>query len=195
MKKVYLISKTILASGILIMSLGSCKNETKQEDPKEVAEDQNEAKFDSIESKENDSDFLIDATEINLTEIEMGKLAEQKSTNVEIKKLGKMLVEEHMASNSEIKTMAASKNYSIPTSITKDGLEEFNQLKEKTGVDFDKKFVNEIIDHHQKAIDEYSKAAERAADPEVKAWASKNVSSLTAHIQHAKMLKQDLDKK
>ena len=52
MKKILLASKAILGAGLIIISLNSCKNETKQEDPKEVAEDANEAKFDSIDNKE-----------------------------------------------------------------------------------------------------------------------------------------------
>ena len=92
MKKILLISKLVLGTGIILLSLSlnSCKKEIKQEDPKEVAEDQNEAKFDDSNSKENDSEFLVDATEINLAEIEIGKLAQTKSTNPEVKKFGKM---------------------------------------------------------------------------------------------------------
>jgi putative membrane protein len=29
----------------------------------------------------------------------------------------------------------------------------------------------------------------------VRTWASNNIAGLTAHLEHAKMLKQDLDKK
>lgn len=61
MKKILLISKLVLGTGIILLSLNSCKKEIKQEDPKEVAEDQNEAKFDDSNSKENDSEFLVDA--------------------------------------------------------------------------------------------------------------------------------------
>ncbi|MNG10828.1 hypothetical protein D3C84_943210 [compost metagenome] len=52
-----------------------------------------------------------------------------------------------------------------------------------------------MIDGHEKAIDKFTKAAEKANDPEIKTWASNNVAALTAHLQHAKQLKQDLDKK
>ena len=195
MKKILLLSKVVLGTGILLLSLNSCKNENKPEDTKEVAEDQNEAKFDTIDSKEDDSEFLVDATEINLAEIEIGKLAQTKSTNAEVKKLGKMLVDEHTKLAAEVKTVADSKNFSLPTSITEDGKDVYDKLNEKTGLDFDKKFVDLTIDGHEKAIDKFNKAAENATDPEIKTWASKNVASLTAHLQHAKQLKQDLDKK
>ena len=195
MKRVFLLSKAVLAAGVVVMSLGSCKNEAKQEDPKEVAEDQNEIKFEDRETKEDDSEFLVDAAEIDLAEIELGKLAQQKSTNPGVKSLGKMLVDAHEKSAAELKTLADSKNFSLPTSVTEDGKEAYDKLNKETGTDFDKKFVDGAIDAHEKAIDKFKIAAENANDTEIKAWASKNVNSLREHLQHAKMLKEEMNKK
>ncbi|TDP03357.1 DUF4142 domain-containing protein [Flavobacterium sp. 245] len=195
MKKILLAGKVILGAGLIIIFLQSCKNETKQEDPKEVAEDANEAKFDSIDSKEDDSEFLVDQAEINLAEIEIGKLAQQKSTNPEVKKFGKMLVDEHTKSASEVSALAKAKNFTLPTSLTEEGRDEYNKLNEKTGLDFDKKFADMMIDGHEKAIKKLQKATEDATDNDVKLWASNNISGLTAHLEHAKLLKQNLDKK
>ncbi|MEP6806473.1 MAG: DUF4142 domain-containing protein [Flavobacterium sp.] len=195
MKKILLVGKTFLAAGLIMLSLNSCKNETKQEDPKEVAEDANEEKFDTINNKEDDSEFLVDQAEINLAEIEIGKLAQTKSTNPEVKKFGKMLVDEHTKSASEVSALAKAKNFTLPTSITEDGKEEYKKLNEKSGLDFDKKFADMMIDGHEKAIDKLKKASEKATDQDVKLWASNNIAGLTAHLEHAKMLKEELDKK
>ncbi|KAF2335249.1 DUF4142 domain-containing protein [Flavobacterium nitrogenifigens] len=195
MKKLLLAGKAILGAGLIIIFLQSCKNETKQEDPKEVAEDANEAKFDSIDSKEDDSEFLVDQAEINLAEIEIGKLAQTKSTNPEVKKFGKMLVDEHTKSASEVSALAKAKNFTLPTSLTEEGQEEYNKLNEKSGADFDKKFADMMIEGHEKAIKKLNKAAKDANDQEVRTWASTNIAGLTAHLEHAKLLKQNLDKK
>ena len=195
MKKLLLAGKVILGAGLIIIFLNSCKNETKQEDPKEVAEDANEAKFDSIDDKKDDSEFLVDQAEINLAEIEIGKLAQTKSTNPEVKKFGKMLVDEHTKSASEVSALAKAKNFSLPTSLTEDGQEEYNKLNEKSGLDFDKKFADLMIDGHEKAIDKLKKAAEDAKDEDVRLWASNNIAGLTVHLEHAKLLKHNLDKK
>jgi putative membrane protein len=195
MKKILLAGKAILGAGLIIISLNSCKNEPKQEDPKEVAEDANEAKFDTINSKEDDSEFLVDQAEINLAEIELGKLAQQKGTNPEVKKYGKMLVDEHTKAASEVSALAKAKNFTLPTSLTEEGQEEYKKLNEKTGLDFDKKFVDMMVDGHEKAIDKLQKASKDATDADVKLWASNNIAGLTAHLEHAKLLKQNLDKK
>ena len=195
MKKLLLAGKVILGAGLIIIFLNSCKNETKQEDPKEVAEDSNEAKFDSIENKKDDSEFLVDIAEVNLAEIEIGKLAQIKSTNPDVKNFGKMLVEEHTKSASEVSALAKAKNFTLPSSLTEDGQDEYTKLNEKSGVEFDKKFADMMIDGHEKAIDKLTKASEDAKDEDVKLWASNNIAGLTAHLQHAKMLKEKLNKK
>lgn len=195
MKKLLLASKAILGAGLIIIFLQSCKNETKQEDPKEVAEDANEAKFDSIDNKEDDSEFLVDQAEINLAEIEIGKLAQQKGTDPEVKKFGKMLVDEHTKSASQVSALAKSKNFTLPTSLTEEGQEEYKKLNEKSGLDFDKKFADMMIDGHQKAIDKLQKAAKDAQDEDIKLWATNSIAGLTSHLEHAKLLKQNLDKK
>ena len=195
MKKILLAGKAILGAGLLVIFLNSCKNETKQEDPKEVAEDTNEAKFDSIADKKDDSEYLVDIAEVNLAEIEIGKLAQQKSTNPEVKKFGKMLVDEHTKSAGEVSALAKSKNYTLPTSLTEDGQEEYKKLNEKSGLDFDKKFADMMIDGHEKAIEELQKATKDAKDQDIKLRASNNIAPLTAHLEHAKLLKQELDKK
>lgn len=195
MKKLAVVGKVIFGAGLILIFLNSCKNEPKQEDPKEVAEDSNEAKFDSIEDKQDDSEFLVDLTEVNLAEIEIGKLAQTKSTNTEVKKLGKMLVEQHTKSASEVSALAKAKNFTLPTTLTEDGQEEYNKLNEKSGIEFDKKFANMMIDGHEKAINELRKASENAKDQDIKLWASNSIAGLTVHLEHAKMLKQSLDKK
>lgn len=195
MKKLLLASKIILGAGLIIIFLQSCKNETKQEDTKEVAEDTNEAKFDSIADKKDDSEFLVDIAEVNLAEIEIGKLAQTKSTNPEVVKFGKMLVDDHTKSASEVSALATAKNFTLPTSITEDGKEEYSKLSEKSGTDFDKKFIDMMIDGHQKAIDTLREASEEAEDEDIKLWASKSIAGFTAHLEHAKRIKQDLDKK
>lgn len=195
MKKILLAGKAILGAGLLVIFLNSCKNETKQEDPKEVAEDTNEAKFDSIADKKDDSEYLVDIAEVNLAEIEIGKLAQQKSTNPEVKKFGKMLVDEHTKSAGEVSALAKSKNFTLPTSLTEEGQEEYKKLNEKSGLDFDKKFADMMIDGHEKAIEKLQKATKDAKDEDIKLWASNNIAPLTAHLEHAKLLKQDLDKK
>lgn len=195
MKSRFTLIKTVLVAGVILLSLNSCKKESKLEDPKEVAEDQNDMKFDELESKEDDSKFLVDIAEIDIAEIEIGKLAMQKSTNKEVKDFGKMLVDDHTKSATQLKTIADKDGISLPTSITDMGKEEYNKLNEKSGIDFDKKFADMMVEGHEKAVDKMTKIAKDATNEEIKVWATDRVGILTGHLEHAKRLKEKLNKK
>src|ERR1017187_7993357 len=90
--------KTVLLQATLITATlfysSSCNNSQKTEDSKNIVEEYNEAKFDNT-NKEKDAQFLVNATEINLAEIQLGKLAQQNSRRVDVKELGKMMEKAH----------------------------------------------------------------------------------------------------
>jgi len=189
--------KKLFGSAILLLALAimSCKNENKPADTKEVAEEENERKFDDTKNKEDDSQYLVEAATTDLKEIEIGKLAQQKSSDPDIKAFGKMLEEDHMKSSADVQKLAQLKNISLPAALTEDGQKMYKELDEKTGLDFDKKFADMMVDGHQKAIDKMTKASEEASDEEIRVWASNKLPTLTAHLEHAKSLKEKIKDK
>jgi len=193
MNKKIILGKTILSAVLLICSLNSCKNESKITDSKEVAEEQNEAKFEDTKSKEDDSHYLVDAAETDMKGIEIGKLAQQKATDPEVKNFGKMLVDNHTKSLGTVKILASRKNISLPASLTEKGKEAYNKLNEKSGIAFDKKFSEMMVEGHEKMIEKMNKVAEKATDEEIRVWASNKISTLTTHLEHAKKMKRVVD--
>jgi len=197
MKKTSLFSKLFLGAAVVSLSLGivSCKNESKPEDTKEAAEDQNEAKFDdtSKDSLADDSEYLVAAAEVDLKEIELGKLAQTKSTNADVKALGKMMVDQHTKSSADTKTLAQSKNISLPMALTEKGQEAYNDLNKKSGNDFDKEYADMMVDGHKKTIEKMEKAAKDAKDPQIKQWAANMIPTLQAHLQHSEQVKAKVD--
>ncbi|ALM50279.1 hypothetical protein AMR72_16145 [Flavobacterium psychrophilum] len=196
MKRTSLFSKALLGAAIVTLSFGmqSCKQEPKQEDPKEVAEDENEAKFDDVnDDKEKDSDYLVAAAEVDMKEIELGKLAQTKSTNADVKALAKMMIDAHTKSLADLKATAAKKNISLPESFTEKGQDAYKDLNDKSGHDFDKAYADKMVDGHEKMIDKMEKASEKATDADIRMWAANMLPELRKHLEHAKMTKEKVD--
>jgi len=195
MNKTSLFSKTLLGAAMVALTLGSCKTEPKAEDPKEVAEDANEENLDTeaTDSLEDDSQYLVDAAEVDLKEIELGKLAQTKSTNADVKALGKMMVEAHTKAAAETKALADKKGITLPASVTEKGQDAFKDLNDKAGADFDKAYADKMVDGHEKTIDKIEKASEKAKDPDVRAWAAKMLPELRKHLEHSKIVKEKTD--
>lgn len=196
MKRTSLFSKALLGATVVTLSFGmqSCKQEPKQEDPKEVAEDENEAKFDDVnDNKEKDSDYLVAAAEVDMKEIELGKLAQTKSTNADVKALAKMMIDAHTKSLADLKATAAKKNISLPESFTEKGQDAYKDLNDKSGHDFDKAYADKMVDGHEKMIDKMEKASEKATDADIRMWAANMLPELRKHLEHAKMTKEKVD--
>jgi putative membrane protein len=190
--------KTLLTDGsafllIALLTVTAC-NEQRPDDTKEVAEDRNEEKFETNKS-EKDAQFLVDAAEINLMEIQLAQLANTKATAQDVKDLAKMMEEAHTNSMNELKTLAASKSISIPTTVTEDGHDHHKKLADKSGEDFDKEYCDMMVKGHKDAIDKFEKASNDAVDADIKQWASATLPALRNHLDHATTCQDRMKKK
>ena len=188
--------KTTIYQAILtiavIVSISSCIN-SDSKDTKSVAVELNKAKFGKI-SSENDAVFLVNAAEINMKGINLGKLAQQKGTMNHLKELGKMMNEEHTKSLADLTEMAKTKNISLPTSQTENGLEIYKKLSEKSVINFDKAYSDIIVDEHKSAIELFEKASIDCTDPDIKAWAAASLPTLKIHLDHSLMCQKECEK-
>lgn len=189
------ILKNLFFTGTIIVFafvFNSCKKD-KNIDAKEIAQEENEEKFDNSKQDEKDSLYLVEAAETDNKEIEIGKLAQEKSTDPDVKAFGKMMVDDHTQAAGDVKKLAARKNISLPDSMTEEARKEYDDLNKKSGLDFDKKFAEMMVKGHEKAIDKMTEAAEEAADEEIRYWATNKIPTLTEHLEHAKSLKEKID--
>ncbi len=192
---------------ILVLSIGiagtlfvaSC-TEKRTPDTKNVAEQQNISKL-AAEDKaivvidnDNDAKFLMEAAEMQLEEISLGKLAQQKGNTPHVKELGKMMHEAHTKTLAELKALALSKSVSIPTSITEDSKDAYEKLEVKTGNDFGKAYSEMMVEHHEDVIDLFEKASTDSEDAGIRSWASEKLPDLRVHLKHAEACKVECDK-
>lgn len=187
------IGTIIVQSALIIAPLFiviSCDNNKKPEDTKEVAKDQNEEMFDNT-SKEKDALFLVNAAEINLEEIQMGQLAQQKSKMSDIKEFGKMLEDAHRISLDDLTILANKKSIIIPTSLTDNAQEAYNKLLNAADIDFDKLFCDMMVSGHKDAITKFDKASVESKDHDIKVWATATLPSLHSHLEQAVMCQKN----
>lgn len=193
MRRTSLFSKTVLGAAVVMLSFGMTSCKDKETDPKEVAEDENEMKFDENEPKEDDSEYLVFAAGLDMKEIELGKLALQKSGNADVKGLAQMMIDAHTKSLKDIQAVAQAKNISLPEAMPEKGQEAYKDLNDKTGTDFDRKYADKMVEGHEKAIEKMEKASEKANDAEIRMWAANMLPTLRMHLDHAKQVKEKVD--
>lgn len=184
MKK-YLIHPFLLSLFVIAISCES------NPDSKEVAEETNEEQFDDRDTKK-DAEFAVDAAASGMFQVQAGQLAVSNGMNPRVKELGQMIATDHEKLNVELKDMATSKNITLPTALSDDKREIYNDLSGKTGNEFDEKFVDAMVNSHEKSLDRYEDIAENGNDQDVRNWASGKIPALQAHLREFEALKDQM---
>lgn len=135
-----------------------------------------------------DQNFIKEVASGGLMEVEMGKYAQQNAMNPRVKNFGAMIVRDHSKANEELKSIANSKNMTLPTTMEDKHREMMSDIQKKTGADFDKAYIKEMVDDHEKDIDKFKKHAENGVDPDLKTFASKTLPILLMHQDSAKKI-------
>lgn len=150
----------------------------------EVAEDQNDGKFNKNADEKNAA-FLVKAAEINLEEISLGKLAQKKSTNKDIKELGKIMETAHTKALADLQKLAAKKSISIPTELTQDAKNLYQKLDGKSEKEFNKDYADKMVSGHKDAIDLFEKQSTESSDDDIRTWSTAMLPELRTHLDHA----------
>ncbi|WP_348822354.1 DUF4142 domain-containing protein [Flavobacterium aestuarii] len=189
MKKIIHVNRIILGA-VFLLVLNSCKNEPKHEDPVQTPDKENETKFETKDIAD-DSAFLTEAASINLMEVEVGKLALQKSLRKDIKDYAQMLIDDHTRSLDELQMLASQNTITLPAAISDVDREKYNELN-KSGNEFDKKFIDMMVEGHEKAVDKMTQISQKATNEDFKLWASRQTSAFLNHFEEAKKLKEKI---
>ncbi|MES3018688.1 MAG: DUF4142 domain-containing protein [Bacteroidota bacterium] len=187
MKKNLLFPMMIAAS----LSFYACNNAAKTEtDSVEAAEDSNENVDNDV--KEDDSDFMIAAANGGMMEVEAGKLSQTNAASADVKGFGQRMIADHTKAGEELKALAAGKNVILPSVPGEDEQKHLNDMTNMKGADFDKHYVDMMVNDHDKTVSLFEDAAGHAKDADVKAWAAKTLPTLKEHQAAAKALKNKM---
>jgi putative membrane protein len=188
MKKLILISTVALATGMLM----GCGENT-QKDSKAFADSTNKAKDSSKNdtattsaagltvSKDN-AEFAVAAANGGMAEVELGKLAQEKASRQVVRDFGAMMVKDHSKANGEMKAIAKSKNITLPPTLGADEQKVKDKLSAKSGSEFDKAYVDDMVEDHKKDVKEFEDAGNKLTDPALKAFAVKTLPILKMHL-------------
>ena len=175
---------------IALISLVSSCLSTNKEVPIESATAVNEAAIEDL-GKETDAQFLVKAAEINLDEIRLGKLAQKVGSTKSVRDLGKMMEIEHTKSLAEVTELAKTKTVTIPTAPSFDDEDAYNKLNAKSSIDFDKAYIDMMVNGHQEAVVLFEKTCNESKDIDVREWATKMLPALKMHVEHAQAAQKE----
>jgi putative membrane protein len=141
-----------------------------------------------------DRDWIQDQLEDGQAEIQLAQLASERATNPQVKQFAQMMIKDHTAAGNELKEAASAANVQIQPSaeMDNDHKDVHEDLSKLSGRDFDKKYIDTMVDEHQEAVNELEKKTD-ADNAQVRAWATKTLPKVRQHLDQAKQIQHSLD--
>lgn len=136
----------------------------------------------------DDKKFAKEAAIGGMTEVELGKLAQQKASSDAVKQFGQKMVNDHSKANEELKQVASKEGIEVPTELDKKHQSRVDKLGKLSGADFDKAYMKDQLKDHKKDVGDFKDEASKGTNPGVKDFASKTLPTLEQHLQMAKDL-------
>ena len=143
-----------------------------------------------VVTDEKSSTFLMKATNSGMAEVQLAKLAQQKATIDAVKNFAAMLDKDHTAVNDQVKSMAAQRNVSLPSTPSDDKQKMYSDMEKMTGKSFDKEYISMMVKSHQDGIDLFEDTKNSATDIDVKNFADKTLPALKMHLDSAKAIQK-----
>lgn len=141
-----------------------------------------------------DKTFVGKAAQGGMTEVAMGKLAAEKGTTQEIKDFGNKMDSEHSSVNSKLKSTAESKGITVPDKLDTMHQLAVDGLSKKSGTDFDKAYVADMVKMHQKDEAAFTKASTDLKDPDLKSLASDTLPMIKMHLSEVEKIQSGMGK-
>jgi len=135
-----------------------------------------------------DSKFMMMAAMSDMNEIGLSNMALQKSSNEDVKKLAQMMVDDHTKASEELKSLAMSKNVTLPTDADAKHKMMMDKMNSMSGMDFDMMYVKAMVKDHEKAVKMFQKESMSGKDADAKAFAAKTLPTLQGHLTMAQSM-------
>jgi len=129
--------------------------------------------------------FLEAANIINRTEIEMGRLANERGQSASVRKLGKRMIHDHDILENKLKALAIPKDIVLSKVLDIRHQQMVDKLATYSGTAFDRYYVEDQGKCLQKAIALFQQAAAENQDRSVRDFAANSIPVLQQHLQLA----------
>ena len=130
-----------------------------------------------------------------LGEVALGQLAQSHGSTTGAKRFGLQMVRDHSKANAQLKQVAAKQGVTLPTAPGPDEQATKTRLAGLSGTAFDKAYISDMVEDHEKDVADFKKEAAAGKDPAVKAFAAKTLPTLQMHLQMARTLNSSMNKK
>ncbi len=131
--------------------------------------------------------FVSKAAQDGMTEVELGKVALNKSKDAKVREFAQRMVTDHTKANRELAGIAKQKGIEPPKALDAEHQDMVKKLSAQDGEAFDVEYSRHMNMDHDKAVDLFE-AASQSSDADLAGFAKKTLPTLKEHKQMASKL-------
>jgi putative membrane protein len=170
--------------GVATLTLYATATMSNAADPMTTATGGNVAK--------DDRTFVEKATIGGMTEIEASKLVPGKGASADVKKYGAQMVSDHTTAAEKLTKIATAKGITPPGTLDKSHKSDIDKLSQKSGADFDKAYMKQMVSDHKTVVSLFEKEARDGKDADLKTFATTTLPTLQDHLKMAQQINDTL---
>jgi putative membrane protein len=123
-------------------------------------------------------------------EIETSQLALGRNPDSDTKPFAEKMVKDHQETSAELKALVdeGKVKATLPTGLDAEHQKKLDELKAKSGKDFDAAYDHMQLQAHEEAVALFERYAKDGDNADLKAWAAKTLPHLKEHLAMAKRL-------
>lgn len=135
-----------------------------------------------------DREFLEQAVQSNLTEIQLGELARDRATNPDVKAYAEMMIAEHTTAHTDLRNRATARKWTIKDVLNDENQTKKDNLSKLTAADFDRAYMRSQVADHQVTAGKFATQIDQGTDAELKLYATQYKPNIDKHLVDAQNL-------
>jgi len=141
-----------------------------------------------------DNDFLINVATCNQAEVEYAKLADKRAGSAKVKDFAASLLDEHKTANDKLAELLKTRKVGVVAGLEKETRDKVQRLGKLEGADFDREFLNCVIQDHKKMIAMFDNQVAKGQEADIRAYAKRTLPGLRKHLEKAQNLEKAVSK-
>lgn len=139
-----------------------------------------------------DQDFVRNAASAGLADVTLSRMAVDRAYDPAVAEYGRWLIEEHEAANAALARAAREDNIPVRQALSPAGADMVEELDRLTGSVFDRFYLRQMINGHERTIDLYETYLDEGESEALRDYADGTVSMLEDHRREAEELRLQL---
>lgn len=157
-----------------------------------------------------DRNFVEESLSAGMAEVELGRMAQQRAVDAEVKQFAEMMVRDHTQGGDSLKALAQQHSIQPRTEMEERHRDLMDRLSNLKGADFDREYMEAVIDSHEDMIDHLQTRASEdrfgenrgAVRPEgsdnpveasLNQWAADTLPATRRHLEEARRISDRLN--